>query len=144
MFGSKINPSGAKTDVGDAIANSILFDRADDPGITRTHDTTADSDKKVTISWWQKFTAEGNADSGLYVCFSSSKSSGNSGMDLYFNAGYAEWFFFNSGTIDGILRTNREFRDRAHLVGRSASPLRLGLSPSPIGQGLTLELGGSF
>ena len=111
MFGSKINPSGAASDFGDEISNSILFARADDPGITRTHDTTADSDKKVTISWWQKFTAEGNADSGLYLCFSSSKSSGNSGMSLYFNAGYAEWYFFNAGTIDGILRTNREFRD---------------------------------
>jgi len=111
MFGSKINPPGAAADVGDAIANSILFDRADDPGITRTHSTTADSDKKVTISWWQKFTAEGNADSGLYVCFSASKSVGNSAMDFYFNAGYAEWYFLNSGTIDGIVRTNREFRD---------------------------------
>jgi hypothetical protein len=111
MFGSKINPSGAASDFGDEISNSILFARADDPGITRTHSTTADSDKKVTISWWQKFTAEGNADSGLYVCFSSAKSVGNSAMDLYFNAGYAEWYFLNSGTIDGILRTNREFRD---------------------------------
>jgi len=31
-----------------------------------------------------------------------------------------------------------------HLVGHSASPLRFGLSPSPIGKGMTFQLDGSF
>jgi hypothetical protein len=31
-----------------------------------------------------------------------------------------------------------------HLVDRSASPLRFGLSPSPIGKGMTFQLDGRF
>tara|TARA_R100000664_G_scaffold33666_1_gene51482 strand:- start:1528 stop:4020 length:2493 start_codon:yes stop_codon:yes gene_type:complete len=55
MFGSKINPSGAKTDVGDAIANSLRLNDDDSAYLSRTPSSPPTNSRKTwTLSMWIK------------------------------------------------------------------------------------------
>lgn len=104
MFGSKINPSGVKADLGDEIANSIIFDDGSSQALTQTSATAPSDDSIHTVHVSIQRCGLGT-DQVIY------NAEPNAWSTAFFDTSDRIYIGINDGGSQRVLLTTQVFRD---------------------------------